>query len=221
MAYKKQGPMQRYSGLSSETKPSGSTVGIGSTAYEYDKNDTHFTPDNTNWYVKDSKSVIRVRATLTASAAAAYASGDAISNSVSADKATTIDFASVAGHAGGTGRIVWAQMESNANNPSAEPILHFFNTSSPNSAKVDNAACNAPTHPDVSTGAYLGSMAFNNFSVLGVSADSQATPVASTDFPFWFVTASADSGLHAIMQTATAATFTSVEIITTLWVRRS
>ncbi len=53
MAVNKQGVIGRYSGLSTDTKPTGATVLKGSTFYEYDTNDTYFTPDNTNWYIKD------------------------------------------------------------------------------------------------------------------------------------------------------------------------
>jgi len=220
MAVIKEGPIHRYTGLSTDTKPTGSTVAYGSTFYEYDTNDTYFTPDNASWYIKDSKSVKRITVTYTLSAAAAYGAGDVLSDSISADKATTIDFASVAGYAGGTGQIVNLLIHSNDSSPSAEPVLYFFTTSSPVSAKVDNAAGNSPIHGDVSAGVYVDRIQFGSMVTLGTGADSTAYPVAST-LPVWFSTSSTDSGLHVIMETATAATFASKELIFDMWVRRS
>lgn len=221
MTVKKQKSIQRYSGLSSDTKPTGSTVEIGSTFYEYDKNDTYFTPDNTSWYVKDSKSIKKVTVETSVSAVTAYISNDVVGNSISAALATTWDFVSVAGYNGGSGKIVQAQIESNANICSLDPVFFFFTTSSPNSAKIDNAACNAPTQTDVSSGVYLGRLGFSPLAAQGVSADSNVMLYESaSNMPFYYTTASGDNGIHAIMMTATAATFPSKKVTATLWVQR-
>ena len=220
MTVKKETRIHRYIGLSTDTKPTGSTVELGSTFLEYDTNDTYITPDNTSWYIKDSKSVKRVSATYTLSAAVAYGSGDVMSNSSTPATAVTIDFASIAGYAGGTGQIVNLLIHSNDNTPSAEPVLYFFTTSSPASAKIDNDSGDAPVHADVSTGVYVNRVQFSKMVTLGSGADSTAFPVVST-LPVWFTTSSTDSGLHAIMETATAATFASKELIFDMWVRRS
>ncbi len=219
MTVKKEGPIQRYVGLSSDTKPTGATVAIGSTFLEYDTNDTYITPDNTNWYVKDSKSIKTASVLVSVSAAAAYASGDVLSNSASANLATVWTLPDMAGYPGGSGQILQLDIESNANVCSMEPVLYFFTTSAPNSVKTDNVAGNAPTHPDVSAGVFIGRVLMPKLSQIGASADSTALSSVST-MPFSYKTGSTDD-LYFIMQTATAATFASKEIHVKTWYKRS
>ncbi len=218
MTVKKETRTQRYIGLSTDTKPTGATVEVGSTFFEFNTGDTYITPDSSNWYLKESEKARRVKCVMTLSAATAYASWDALSNSISADKAITWDFTPVIGYAGGAGEILGANIQSNANVCSLEPVLFLFTTSSPVSAKVDNAACNAPVQTDISTGVYLGRINFPNLTVQGASADSNAMAFAS-QFPVYFVTSSTDNGIHGILMTATAATFPSKEVALTLWVK--
>ncbi len=219
MTVKKQGAIHRYSGLSTDLKPTGSTVAIGSTFYEYDSNDTYFTPDYTNWYIKDSKSIKTSSVLVSVSAAAAYASGNVLSNSASANLATVWTLPDMAGYARGTGQIIQLQVESNANVCSLEPVLFFFNSSAPDSVKTDNVAGNAPTHVDVSTGVYLGRLQIPKVVQWGASADSAAMATIST-LPFSYKTGSTDD-LYFIMETATAATFASKEIHVRAWYKRS
>jgi hypothetical protein len=217
----KESLIQRHIGSSTATKPVNAPV--GSTYYEYDTNDTYITIDSgSTWVVKDSKSTKRIKVTTTVSAAAAYTSGDIIANSAVASTATTWDFLNVAGYNGGGGRIVQAQIETNANVCSATPTLYLFTTSAPASAILDNIACDAPKPADVSTGVYLGKIDFPV--VAGVyttstDANSMLFSTASS-LPFYFLTASTEDDLHAIVMTNTGATFASKEIAITLWVKR-
>jgi len=216
MAVKKETRTQRFIGLSTDTKPTGAE--FGSTFFEFNTGDTYITPDSSNWYLKESINPRRVKAVMTLSAATAYASFDVLSDSISADKAHTWDFTSVIGYAGGVGELLGAQIQSNANVCSLEPVLFLYTTSSPVSAKIDNAACNSPVHTDISTGVFLGRVNFPNLTVQGASADSNAMAFAS-QFPVYFLTSSTDNGIHGILMTATAATFPSKEVAITLWVR--
>ena len=51
----KEGPISRYIGTASETKPSGATIPIGSTFLEYDNAVLKTTPDSgSTWFVKDA-----------------------------------------------------------------------------------------------------------------------------------------------------------------------
>lgn len=215
----KQGPIVKYGGYSTDTKPTGVTVPKGATFREYDTNDTYSTPDSSTWIISDSKSIKTSSVLVAVSAAAAYSSGDVLSNSATGSSAVVWTLPDMAGYAGGTGQILGIQIESNANVCSLEPILYFFTSSAPNSVKTDNVAGNAPTHVDVSTGVFIGSLLFNKLSVQGVSADSNAMAVAST-LPFNYKTGSTDD-LYFIMETATAATFASKEIHVMAWYRRS
>ncbi len=219
MAVKKEGPIHRYVGLSTDVKPTGATVAIGSTFLEYDSNDTYITPDNTNWYVKDSKSIKTASVLVSVSAATAYASGDVLSNSTSVNLATVWTLPDMAGYAGGTGQITQLQVESNANVCSLEPVLFFFTSSAPDSVKTDNVAGNAPTHVDVTTGVYIGRLQLPKVLQWGASADSAAMATPSS-LPFSYKTGSTDD-LYFIMETATAATFASKEIHVRAWFKRS
>ena len=221
MTVKKSGAIIHYSGLAGDTKPTGTTVPIGSTFYEYDTNDTYFTPDNTNWYVKDSKSTKIVTVQNTISAAGAYASGDVISTT-SAATALTWDFLGAAGANGGNGEIVQALIESDSNICSAVPILHIFTTSAPNSVRTDNSQGNAPTQADVSTNVYIGHIDFPVMSAFGATtANSQAALYSTAScLPLHFVCASGEDDIHGILMTATAATFASKTITIKLWVKR-
>jgi len=221
MTVKKEVAIHRYVGLSTDSKPSGNTVPIGSTFYEYDTNDTYLTPDNTNWILKDSKSVRKFTVTKTLSASAAYVSGDVLSESPSAG--TTWDFASVAAYNGGSGRIVQIQAETNALACSADLKLYLFTTSSPGCNVNDNLGNGAPAHSDVSSGVYLGSIDLGTLAVLGsgdaiVQLNEENT---DSDLPFYFNTPSTADDLHAVMVTATAATFASKSLTLSFWVRRS
>ena len=218
MTVKKETRTQRYIGLSTDTKPTGSTIEWGSTFFEFNTGDTYITPDSSNWYLKESISPRRVKAVMTLSAATAYASWDVLSDSISADKAHTWDFTSVIGYAGGMGEILGAQILSNANVCSLEPVLFLYTTSNPVAAKIDNAACNSPVQADVSSGVYLGRINFPNLAVQGASANSNAMAFAS-QFPVFFLTSSTDNGIHGILMTATAATFASKDITINLWVK--
>ncbi len=219
MAVKKEGAIHRYVGLASDVKPTGTAVPIGSTFLEFDTNDTYITPDNTNWYVKDSKSIKTASVLVSVSAATAYASGDVLSNSASVNLATVWTLPDVAGYPGGSGQILQLDIESNANVCSLDPVLYFFTASAPNSVKTDNVAGNAPTHPDVSAGVYIGSILMPKLSQIGASADSTARSAVST-MPFSYKTGSTDD-IYFIMQTATAATFASTEIHVKAWFKRS
>ena len=218
MSVKKQGAIQRFSGLSTDTKPTGSTIAIGSTFYEYDSNDTYFTPDNANWYIKDSKSVKVFPVTTTVSAATAYSSGDVIANTQTATSAVAWAFSAVAGYNGGTGEIIQAQLVAQTANPSIEAVAYLFNAS-PGGALADNAANTSPVWADVSTGIYIGRLDFPKMTTRG----DAWLPESASCLPLSFSTSSTADDLFAIIVTATAATIntSSREMTLTLWARRS
>jgi len=218
MAVKKEVAIHRYVGLSTDTKPTGTTVPIGSTFYEYDTNDTYLTPDNTNWIIKDSKSVKKFSVTTTVSAATAYAANDVISNTETASSATPWTFASTAGYNGGTGKIIQAELVSETANPSVEAKVYIF-SGSPGGALADNAANTSPVWSDVSTGIYVGRIDFPKMTTRG----DALVPESASCLPLYFTTPASADDLYAIITTVTAATIATAsrELILSLWVKRS
>lgn len=218
MTIRKESAISRWLGLSTDTKPTGATVPVGSTFFEFDTNDTYITYDSTNWVVKDSKSAKRFKTLVTASANAAYVSGDVISNSSGAAK-TTWDFLAVAGYNGGGGKIVQAQVDTTQNTCSATPTLYLFTTSSPGCQLADNNANTAPTSADIVAGTYIGKIDFPVLTTIGGGGNSMLYPTASC-LPFYFTTPSTGDDLFGVMVTNTGATFASKDISVTLVIKR-
>jgi len=219
MTIKKESIISRWLGLSSDTKPTGATVPVGSTFFEFDTNDTYITYDSTNWVVKDSKSVKRFKVTTVLGASVAYSSGDVLSNSNIASSAITWNFDAVAGYNGGSGKIVQAQVETTEDTPSAALTMYLF-TNTPTCTLLDNYAGALPLATDVSTGIYLGKIDFPAFSVQGVANANSMLYAAASCMPFYFTTASGADDLKGVLITATSATFASKELAITFWVKR-
>jgi len=215
MAVRKSGAIHHYSGLSTDTKPTGTTVAPGSTFYEYDTNDTYFTNDSSTWVVKDSKSIKRFAVTTAISAAAAYAANDVIANSATASSATAWAFSSVAAYNGAAGEIVQAQLVSKTANSSVEAKVYLFN-GTPGGVKTDNVANTSPVWSDVSTSIYVGRLDFPKSTAQG----DAWLPESASCLPLYFTTPVSADDLYAIVTTATAATFSSKELTLALWIRR-
>ncbi len=195
--YRKTAQINHYNGLSTVSKPSDAQ--IGSTFYEYDTNDTYFTPDGASWYVKDSKSVKMFSTFITASAAAAYASLDVITTTSVASAAATFVVSGAAAYNGGTGEIRGMIVKTQTDSSSIEPIVYVFN-STPNGSLIDNTANTSPTYSDVSTSIYMGRVDFSRANALGT-----AYAFASC-LPLPFTTKTSADDLYYLLSSATAVT---------------
>ena len=215
MTVKKSGAIHHYSGLSTDTKPTGVTVAPGSTFYELNTNDTYFTNDSSTWVIKDSKSVKRHAVTTAVSAAAAYAAGDVISNSATASSATAWTFSAVAGYNGATGKIVQADFECKTPTSSIEPKVYLF-SGTPNGVLTDNVANTSPTWGDVSTGVFIGRLDFPKTTVRG----NAILPESSSCLPLYFTTPTSADDLYAIVTTATACTISTKEATLAIYIQR-
>lgn len=205
MTVKKEGPIQRFIGASTDTKPT--SVAIGSTFLEYDTSDTYITYDGTNWNKKKTSfnSVKTVRSIKTLDAAAIYNAGDVVSESPSAAEATTWAFRSVVDGNGGAGVITHAQCFAETVSASGDLILDLY-AASPTCALADHAANTSPQVGDITASIYLGRITTTKLAgVVSGGAIAIATPqTASSGLPLPFVCGSATNAIYGVTIVPTA-----------------
>lgn len=203
MTVKKEQAICRYIGAASDTKPTGTTVPVGSTFFEYDTSDTYITYDSTNWVLKkaskDQKLKI-VRSVKTLAASAAYVANDVLSESISTDVATHWQFLSVVDANGGSGIITHAQVMAETSSASGDITLYLF-SASPSGTLRDNLANTAPTYNDVTASKLIGKIDFPLLVADSTTGEAVAlaTPyTASSGLPLPFICASATNVIYGI-----------------------
>lgn len=201
MAVKKESSIYRYTGLSTDTKPT--SVPVGSTFYEYDTYRMAITYDGTNWVYKKSPSynpINIVRSVKTLACSAEYAANDVLSESISTDKATHWTFSSIVDSNGDSGVITYAQALTECSSASGDLVLHLF-SASPSCALTDNSANTAPSYNDITASKYIGKISFGKLASDSTTgeATAQANPyTASSGLPLPFTCASATTVIYGI-----------------------
>ncbi len=203
MTVKKEQVLQRYTGLSTDTKP---TTGVtpGSTFYAYDTGDTYITIDSgSTWTVKKNQLYKRIRvvnSNVSIACKAAYASFDVFSDDASAGSAHPWTFSNVVDGNGQGGIITEARICIADSSASGDLCMYLF-TESPTCAIADNASNTAPVLTDVASGMYVGKINFPILSALTANgcAETVATPyTASSNLPMPFTCNSSTRSLYGV-----------------------
>lgn len=203
MTVKKENAIIRFIGASTDTKPTGATVPIGSTFYEYDTKELYITYDNTNWVKKKVapfNDIKVVRSVKTLDASAIYHAFDVLSEDSSSGVGTVWRFNSVVDGNGGSGVITHAQCMTETSSASGDISLYLFNAT-PTCTLADHAANTAPVYSDVTASIYIGKIDFPNLAAVGTTGEATAvvTPyTASGGLPLPFVCESTTNAIFGV-----------------------
>jgi len=193
---------RKFIGASTDTKPTGAEVPIGSTFFEYDTHCMYITYDSTNWVFKELSLVLKEVAVEKAIAAAGnYAAEDVISESASAGTAWT--FAGLGRANGAYGYITKAKIEWETTALTPRLTLYLFNAA-PTTELDDNKANAAPAWADRTQ--YVGKIDFPALEDLGGVSEAVVTPSTTGNLPLAFKCASDADDLIGILVTRDAIT---------------
>lgn len=198
MTVKKEQAIQRFIGLSTDTKSTG--VAIGSTFFEYDTSDTYITYDGTNYTLKKSpvfNKIKTVNSTKEIMCSGAYAAGDVVTNTAT----NAWVFPAVVDGNGGSGIITHARVVAETSSASGDLSIDLY-TQSPTCTIVDNSPNTSPVIGDVTAGTYIGRIDFPIPAAIGATgcAVAETTPYsASSGLPLPFTCASATNAVYGVV----------------------
>lgn len=208
MTVKKQTAINRYIGNSTDSKPTGSTVPIGSTFLEQNTSDIYITYDNTNWVKKKviGTNIRIVKAIKTLEATNIYHEDDILSEDSSAGVATVWTFADVVDASGGAGVITEVQCFAETTSATGDIILDLY-VATPTCDLTDHVTTDSPAFSDITASVYLGRIYTPKLSGFGDTAGAvaRATPeTASSQLPLSFVCAADSKDLLGVAMCPTA-----------------
>lgn len=209
MVVKKESSIQRYIGASTDTKPTGATVPVGSTFLEYDTSEMYITYDGTNWVKKvivPFNTVRTVRAIKTLEATAIYHVGDVLSEDSSAGVATSWAFRGVVDGKGGSGVITHLQCMTETPSASGDIILDLYNAI-PTCSLTDHDLSHSPLYADMTASKFLGRIQTTKLISVGASGGAFAiatSETASSGLPLPFVCTSATNAIYGVAACITA-----------------
>ncbi len=193
--------INRYIGLSSDTKPT--SVPVGSTYYEYNTGEMYVTHDGTSWVKKDSVVSTRLgasSATKKIPTANAYAVGNVVSESET--QGTVWTFNTMALSNGGGGYIVGARIISQATNVTPRVVLDLY-SSTPTSAVNDHVASTGLVWADASN--YIGTISFEAWANVGTgSSHALASPSTYGGLPIAYNCATNSTAVTGVVVTKDA-----------------
>lgn len=223
MAITFEATINRYIGLSSDTKPTVATypnLQIGSVFFEYDTGNTYITYDNTNWALKGggggglaiTSNLLIVKTTKVLAAASQYHAEDVLSESASAGTIWT--FTGITNIAGGNGEIISAKILSGTTNVTPRITVYLFKSAPTVGNLNDHGANTVPVDADVVSGIYVDRIDFDVMEDLGGDSGSIATPSTKGNLPITFKCAAGSKNLLAIVVTRDAFTQTATNNLT-------
>lgn len=211
MAVKKITAPEKFTGLSTDTKPTDGATSVrpGATFYEYNTGQMYITYDGTNWVAKagDEDKIKTVSVTKALAAASAYDAADVLSESATNGVGTAYTFSAIARYNGAGGEVTKAHVISEATGITPRLVLYLF-TAAPTCELDDHAANTALLHADQAN--YIGRIDFPAMSENGTGgAEAVATESTYGNLPLTFTCPTTADDLFGVLVTMDAFTQTA------------